>query len=300
MLRTVIFTLALFVTSVAGHGKGIVVNNPELGVAGFPDCVRAHPLLDLSMEAAGMDLLCSQVGRNTSAIKIATIGDSITAGACSSGGDAPYPQQMQIMLDQEHGEGAYAVTNLGACGSTMQKEADSPYWERPQYDALTAGTWDIVVIMLGTNDAKDPGSQGPDNWQHDCGGPYQTTTEGCRFADDYRSMIEVVKTLGNPTIYAMVPPPLMQVYAIGANQTVINTVYPQLIPMIVEENEGTKGPIDVFNGMGGNPPWYEVGSPSDAGCALDDDNDWSPCGWWCDAQSCDECHPNGRQCTCTP
>ena len=75
-----------------------------------------------------------------------------------------YPQQLQILLGDD-----YAVTNLGACGSTMLKSANSPYWERPQYKTLTSEKWDIITIMLGTNDAKDPGSKGPDNWQHDCG-----------------------------------------------------------------------------------------------------------------------------------
>ena len=47
---------------------------------------------------------------------------------------------------------------VGACGSTMLKKGDSPYRKRPQYEALTTGSWDIITIMLGTNDAKDPGS----------------------------------------------------------------------------------------------------------------------------------------------
>ena len=111
-------------------------------------------------------------------------------------------------------------------------------------------------------------------------------------AEDYNDFINVVKTLGNPDIWVMIPPPLMQKDSIGANQTVINSVYPQLIPLIVNDNEGVNGPIDVFSGMGGSPPWYEIGSPSDDGCSLDDDAGWQPCSWWCDEQSCDECHPN--------
>ena len=35
---------------------------------------------------------------------------------------------------------------------------------RPQYKALTAAKWDIIIIMLGTNDAKDKGDHGPDDW----------------------------------------------------------------------------------------------------------------------------------------
>merc|ERR1711907_144086 len=57
----------------------------------------------------------------------------------------------------EHAAGKFAVTNLGACGSTMLKKANSPYWKRPQMKALTSAKWDILIIMLGTNDAKDPG-----------------------------------------------------------------------------------------------------------------------------------------------
>lgn len=57
------------------------------------------------------------------------------------------------MFDQRHGAGAYSVTNLGACGSMMLKNSSSPYWQRPQYRGLIDGKWDIVVVMLGTNDA---------------------------------------------------------------------------------------------------------------------------------------------------
>lgn len=70
-------------------------------------------------------------------------GDSITAGAHSSGPNMTYPAQLQALVDPTK----YQITNLGACGSTMQKGADSPYWNRPQYQALIKGTWDIVIIM---------------------------------------------------------------------------------------------------------------------------------------------------------
>ena len=42
----------------------------------------------------------------------------------------------------------------------MLKVSNSPYWKRPQFKALTANKWDIIIIMLGTNDAKDPGDHG--------------------------------------------------------------------------------------------------------------------------------------------
>merc|ERR1711865_130870 len=114
--------------------------------------------------------------------------------------------------------------------------------------------------MLGTNDAKDTADGGPDNWQHDCGGVEQTTTTGCSYAADYKSMVDIVRTLGTtdagPKIYGMIPAPLMAARSIGANQTVINSVYPQLVPMIVKENS-ILGPINVFTGMGGVSDWEE-------------------------------------------
>ena len=46
-------------------------------------------------------------------------------------------------------EGEYKVTNLGHCGIT------SPgYPGTNEHKALMAGQWDIIVLMLGTNDAK--------------------------------------------------------------------------------------------------------------------------------------------------
>jgi lysophospholipase L1-like esterase len=274
---------------VGAHESGLPINT-ALGVPGFPQCVRAHPESALSVEEAAQDLICSQKNASDDAIKIACVGDSITAGVCSSGGDHPYPQQLQILLDQAHGQGKYSVTNLGACGATMLKGGDSPYWKRSQFSALTSGKWDIVTIMLGTNDAKDPGSHGPNNWHHDCGGPTATKLEGCAFADSYKDMIDLVKTLGTtpagPKIYALIPPALNQQGAYGMNQTVINSVFPKLVPLIQKANN-VLGPIDIYTGMGGVPDWQ---SKMPDHCTLN--SSWTPCKYWCDSQHCDQCHPN--------
>ncbi|GMI28844.1 hypothetical protein TeGR_g1332 [Tetraparma gracilis] len=218
----------------------------------------------------------------SAATRIACVGDSITAGSCSSGEPAFYPSQLQDLLDAEYGSGAYNVTNFGESGATMQKKGDSPYWERASFPKLVAETWDIVVIMLGTNDAKDEGSGGPSNWQHDC-----ATLADCVFAEDYKSMIDTVRSLGNPDIYIMVPPPLMEDTIYGMNSTVINSVYPSLIPAIQADNKGVLGPIDIFSALGGVADWTSAFPDS---CSLD--SPWAPCSNFCDEQSCDQCHPN--------
>merc|ERR1712146_18102 len=74
-------------------------------------------------------------------------------------------------------------------------------------------------------------------------------------------MIDTVRRLGRshdtpPKIYILVPPPLMEHGSIGANQTVINSVYSKLIPMIKEAaGDLVVKAIDIFHGMGGENDW---------------------------------------------
>jgi len=290
MLRSLALaaSAAAAVATAHTHGAFTCAVNPELGTHGFPDCIQPGPVTD-DLDAMQHSMVCKQRG-TADQILIGTIGDSITAGACSSGGNHTYPAQLQIMLDQE-APGKYAVTNLGACGSTMQKSpnGDSPYWQRPQYTTLTQNKWDILVILLGTNDAKDPIDGGPNNWHCGIG---DIDMDNCPFVTDYLSMIALAQTLGRdastpPIIYAMIPVPLMQHGSIGANQTVINSVYPTLIPLISAKAKLTTVPINNFAVMGGVSNWQSV-FPN--GCTLN--SPWPACPWWCDAQHCDQCHPN--------
>jgi pimeloyl-ACP methyl ester carboxylesterase len=82
------------------------------------------------------------------ATTVAAVGDSITAGYLSScRGD--YPSQLQRMLGPN-----YRVTNFGVGGTTLLRHADHPYWNTTAFNKSRASNADIVVIMLGTNDAK--------------------------------------------------------------------------------------------------------------------------------------------------
>ena len=50
------------------------------------------------------------------------------------------------------------------------------------------------AIMLGTNDAKDAGSGGPPNWEHECGGANNTSLEGCTFAAGSSELVHKLVT----------------------------------------------------------------------------------------------------------
>eukprot|EP00037_Helgoeca_nana_P013692 m.126284 g.126284 ORF g.126284 m.126284 type:complete len:253 (-) comp22180_c0_seq3:551-1309(-) len=178
---------------------------------------------------------CSDVTK----INVACVGDSITAGAHSRGGNTTYPGQLQIMLDTKYPD-KYCVQNLGVSGTTMQKKpfGDSPWWATCAFTAWTtnAKLWDIVIIMLGTNDAKDAcpaencspsdGCQnasfcqntvlgsccnwphaGQTNWTEDC------SDLQCPYAEAYADMIQMAMKMGRttagPNLWLAVPPPLI-------------------------------------------------------------------------------------------
>ena len=88
------------------HAMGAI--NPALGTHGYPDCYQPGPI-STDIEANQFSMKCVQKGPSA-ALKIGCIGDSITAGAHSSGPTMTYPAQLQSMLDPTK----YAVTNLGA------------------------------------------------------------------------------------------------------------------------------------------------------------------------------------------
>lgn len=87
-----LFSAAATAKHLAHDNMGPV--NPLLGVHGYPDCVNNHPISD-DIEANLQNLECAQRGAPT-ALKIACVGDSITAGAHASNSSMAYPQQLQV------------------------------------------------------------------------------------------------------------------------------------------------------------------------------------------------------------
>ena len=81
-------------------------------------------------------------------IRVACIGDSITAGA---GADAAhsYPTQVQALL----GAG-YKVGNFGVSGTTLSSLDGDAYIKQGAWKAAQDFKPDIALIMLGTNDSK--------------------------------------------------------------------------------------------------------------------------------------------------
>ena len=141
-------------------------------------------------------------------VKVACIGDSITAGyTLANPGAQSYPAQLQTVL----GSG-YTVQNYGDSGRTLMKGSGYSFWDSWAFTSSTSSSPDIVVIMLGTNDTKSW------NWN------------ATNFATDYHDLIATYQGLAtHPMVYICLPPP---VYASNTYGFVPDFVQNTLIPVI--------------------------------------------------------------------
>lgn len=88
-------------------------------------------------------------------IKVACIGDSITYGhGVSDWTKNNYPVVLQDILGEK-----YHVANFGSSGACVNPNGDQPYIKRDIYKEALEYDADIIVFMMGTNDAK------PENWK---------------------------------------------------------------------------------------------------------------------------------------
>lgn len=120
-------------------------------------------------------------------IKVACVGDSITAGyGLSNPGADSYPAQLQAML----GSG-YWVGNYGNSGTTVLKRSDNTFWNSWAYRQSMQFKPNIVVIMFGANDSK------PWNW------------DAAKFNADYKALIAKYRGLSTqPEVYICLTTPV--------------------------------------------------------------------------------------------
>lgn len=128
-------------------------------------------------------------------VKIACVGNSITEGIGASSGSTNYPS----VLQRDLGTAKYEVKNFGASGRTLMKNGKefdgsaSSYWDHERYQNALKYNPDIVVIKLGTNDAKKI------NWDH----------IKDQYTGDYIELVNSFKALASePKIYICYPLPL--------------------------------------------------------------------------------------------
>lgn len=186
-------------------------------------------------------------------IRIACIGDSLTQGSAypydlwqmlGSSGPFTYGNYTQYP-DENHtvssNTTSYAVGNFGAGGTFVTLQSDSPYMKTSTFHSALAYQPNIVIIMLGTNDAQP--------------GVHQFNAS---FVDDYKTLIHAFQTLSSkPKIWIVLPPPI---FDSQNNKTSPEYFETNVIPNIKQAANETLLPIiDIHSALAGYPQDFPDG-----------------------------------------
>ena len=171
-------------------------------------------------------------------IRVACVGDSITEGS-------GYPENLQVMLGDN-----YKVGNFGVSGSTVMQNSDRPYMNQSAFWRAMAFQPSIVVVMLGTNDAKE--------------NPYSSVEN---FQSDYKELIGKYETLeSNPKIWLVTPPPIFENDLNLNNTNLEQTIIPSIEYIANELDLST---VDVNTALTEYPEYFMDGvHPSSDGAML--------------------------------
>jgi acyl-CoA thioesterase I len=133
-------------------------------------------------------------------IRVACVGDSITWGS-------GYPAYLQAILGKN-----YTVENFGVSGSAVLWKSDKPYVTQLAYWNAITYQPDIVVIMLGTNDASEKNAPNINE-----------------FSDNYMRLIHQFQALRSaPQVYLVDPPPILNNTLNLSDTNLIQEVIPRI------------------------------------------------------------------------
>jgi acyl-CoA thioesterase I len=202
-------------------------------------------LLSASAIAAYSSLAPRNKSPTSEPIRVACIGDSITQGSAYPydlwqmlGSSAPFTIGNYTQYPNEDGDAlnsnaSYAVGNFGVGGTMVTLKSETPYMNTSTFQSALAFQPNIVIIMLGTNDAQP--------------GVHQYNTS---FVDDYKKLVYSFQALASkPKIWIVLPPPI---FDSQAGQTSPEYLEQNVIPHIEQAaNELNLPTIDVHMVLAG-------------------------------------------------
>lgn len=120
-------------------------------------------------------------------IRVTCVGDSITEGYMASSDYMVYPRQLQRILGDD-----YLVTNVGVSAKTVTRSVDNAYSKTDRYKIGLESNPDIVIIMLGINDAVLSG--------------ISSEAGKAQFKADYATLVEeYLNCASNPKVMVTLP-----------------------------------------------------------------------------------------------
>ncbi|MDR3225330.1 MAG: InlB B-repeat-containing protein [Clostridiales Family XIII bacterium] len=166
--------------------------------------------------------------------KIACVGASITYGSgLSSRSKTCYPAQLQELLGE-----TYLVKNFGIKGTTIGRPSSAPYTDTSQFADAIDFKPDIVIILMGTNDAQ------PRNWK-----------DSAQFESDYHDIFTFFSLLPSTAkVYTASLPDIIGGPGAGFNLTALS----EINGVISAYNTAQGIPIiDVASAIAGNQYYYQ-------------------------------------------
>jgi lysophospholipase L1-like esterase len=162
-----------------------------------------------------------------STIRVACVGDSITS-------DTKYPLDLGVLLGEN-----YTVKNFGVGRTTVSLQFNKPYLNQPAVQYARNFEPNIVVIMLGTNDA------------------YLSQQQRSNFVNDYKTLINSFNSIPtSPKIFIVVPPPVFN-NTMGLRAEVLDN---DVIPLVSQTATDLGLPtIDVHTPLLDNPGDFQDG-----------------------------------------
>jgi acyl-CoA thioesterase I len=130
-------------------------------------------------------------------VRVACVGDSLTRGT-----------EYTLFLWTDLGSG-YTISDFGVGGTTVSATSEKPYMNESAFQLAQNFQPDVVIIMLGTNDA---GLDQPKE----------------AFTQDYAKIIESFQTLQTkPAVFIVQPPPIVNSTALS-NSRLADTLIPAI------------------------------------------------------------------------
>jgi acyl-CoA thioesterase I len=171
-------------------------------------------------------------------IRVACVGDSITEGS-------GYPYKLRLLLGSD-----YVVGNFGVSGSTVSLDSSKPYMNESKFQDAINFNPDIVIIMLGTNDANPEISQNEES-----------------FETDYSKLVSAFEQLdGKQLIWVVKSPPIFANNSNFNNTYLEHNVFPQMDQLADQMNLPT---VDMYNALGTHSDFFMDGvHPDDNGASI--------------------------------
>jgi lysophospholipase L1-like esterase len=143
--------------------------------------IRIVVVLTISVIATSFFLANLKEETSPDALHVACVGDSLTQSTI-------YPLELSNKLGSKN----YVVENFGVGSTTVSLDSETPYMDTSKFHDALEFQPDIVIIMMGTNDAQPSLHQ------------YNTT-----FVDDYLTLVAEFQKLSTaPEIWIVLPPPI--------------------------------------------------------------------------------------------